>query len=79
MGADLYYDLYLHSQDSENGGDSGCPSERRSEGDLVEHHSQVSNITWIFDLFFTVFVSSTGFWMIVGIKSKQIQNIITFK
>ncbi|KAK9965189.1 hypothetical protein ABG768_004291 [Culter alburnus] len=27
-------------KDSENGGDSGYPSEKRSEGDLVEHHSQ---------------------------------------
>ncbi|XP_016424914.1 eukaryotic elongation factor 2 kinase isoform X4 [Sinocyclocheilus rhinocerous] len=27
-------------KDSENGGDSGYPSEKRSEGDSVEHHSQ---------------------------------------
>ncbi|XP_056325088.1 eukaryotic elongation factor 2 kinase isoform X2 [Danio aesculapii] len=27
-------------QDSENGGDSGYPSEKRSEGDPVEHHGQ---------------------------------------
>ncbi|XP_051968113.1 eukaryotic elongation factor 2 kinase isoform X2 [Xyrauchen texanus] len=27
-------------KDSENGGDSGCPSERRSEGDPAEHHNQ---------------------------------------
>ncbi|XP_039515113.1 eukaryotic elongation factor 2 kinase isoform X5 [Pimephales promelas] len=35
-------------KDSENGGDSGCPSERRSEGDLVEHHSQLTEEKWSF-------------------------------
>ncbi|XP_016142847.1 eukaryotic elongation factor 2 kinase-like, partial [Sinocyclocheilus grahami] len=29
-------------KDSENGGDSGYPSEKRSEGDSVEHHSQLT-------------------------------------
>uniref|UniRef100_A0A8C2JY96 Eukaryotic elongation factor 2 kinase n=1 Tax=Cyprinus carpio TaxID=7962 RepID=A0A8C2JY96_CYPCA len=48
--ADLYCELYLHSQDSENGGDSGCPSEKRSEGDLVEYHSQVQIISWVDNL-----------------------------
>uniref|UniRef100_A0A8C1NID7 Eukaryotic elongation factor 2 kinase n=1 Tax=Cyprinus carpio TaxID=7962 RepID=A0A8C1NID7_CYPCA len=48
--ADLYCELYLHSQDSENGGDSGCPSEKRSEGDLVEYHSQVQIISWLDNL-----------------------------
>uniref|UniRef100_A0A8C1NJJ7 Eukaryotic elongation factor 2 kinase n=1 Tax=Cyprinus carpio TaxID=7962 RepID=A0A8C1NJJ7_CYPCA len=46
--ADLYCELYLHSQDSENGGDSGCPSEKRSEGDLVEYHSQLTDEKWSF-------------------------------
>uniref|UniRef100_A0A8C2K0R0 Eukaryotic elongation factor 2 kinase n=1 Tax=Cyprinus carpio TaxID=7962 RepID=A0A8C2K0R0_CYPCA len=36
--------------DSENGGDSGCPSEKRSEGDLVEYHSQVQIISWVDNL-----------------------------
>ncbi|XP_052427000.1 eukaryotic elongation factor 2 kinase isoform X3 [Carassius gibelio] len=35
-------------KDSENGGDSGCPSEKRSEGDLVEHHSQLTDEKWSF-------------------------------
>uniref|UniRef100_A0A671SS63 Eukaryotic elongation factor 2 kinase n=1 Tax=Sinocyclocheilus anshuiensis TaxID=1608454 RepID=A0A671SS63_9TELE len=36
--------------DSENGGDSGYPSEKRSEGDSVEHHSQVQIISWLDNL-----------------------------
>ncbi|XP_077062236.1 eukaryotic elongation factor 2 kinase isoform X3 [Siphateles boraxobius] len=35
-------------KDSENGGDSGYPSEKRSEGDLVEHHSQLTEEKWSF-------------------------------
>ncbi|KTF91701.1 hypothetical protein cypCar_00013370 [Cyprinus carpio] len=35
-------------KDSENGGDSGCPSEKRSEGDLVEYHSQLTDEKWSF-------------------------------
>lgn len=35
-------------RDSENGGDSGYPSEKRSEGDLVEHHSQLTEEKWSF-------------------------------
>uniref|UniRef100_A0A672N8E2 Eukaryotic elongation factor 2 kinase n=1 Tax=Sinocyclocheilus grahami TaxID=75366 RepID=A0A672N8E2_SINGR len=38
------------SNDSENGGDSGYPSEKRSEGDSVEHHSQVQIISWLDNL-----------------------------
>uniref|UniRef100_A0A8C1VPS0 Eukaryotic elongation factor 2 kinase n=1 Tax=Cyprinus carpio TaxID=7962 RepID=A0A8C1VPS0_CYPCA len=34
--ADYYCELSLHSQDSENGGDSGYPSEKRSEGDSLD-------------------------------------------
>uniref|UniRef100_A0A8C2ESI0 Eukaryotic elongation factor 2 kinase n=1 Tax=Cyprinus carpio TaxID=7962 RepID=A0A8C2ESI0_CYPCA len=33
--SDYYCELSLHSQDSENGGDSGYPSEKRSEGDSL--------------------------------------------
>uniref|UniRef100_A0A8C1L4W0 Eukaryotic elongation factor 2 kinase n=1 Tax=Cyprinus carpio TaxID=7962 RepID=A0A8C1L4W0_CYPCA len=36
--------------DSENGGDSGYPSEKRSEGDSVEHQSQVQIISWLDNL-----------------------------
>uniref|UniRef100_A0A672NAP2 Eukaryotic elongation factor 2 kinase n=1 Tax=Sinocyclocheilus grahami TaxID=75366 RepID=A0A672NAP2_SINGR len=35
-------------KDSENGGDSGYPSEKRSEGDSVEHHSQLTEEKWSF-------------------------------
>uniref|UniRef100_A0A673J998 Eukaryotic elongation factor 2 kinase n=1 Tax=Sinocyclocheilus rhinocerous TaxID=307959 RepID=A0A673J998_9TELE len=35
-------------KDSENGGDSGYPSEKRSEGDSVEHHSQLTEDKWSF-------------------------------
>lgn len=35
-------------KDSENGGDSGYPSEKRSEGDLVEHNSQLTEEKWSF-------------------------------
>ncbi|XP_052466827.1 eukaryotic elongation factor 2 kinase isoform X2 [Carassius gibelio] len=34
------YRANIDHKDSENGGDSGYPSEKRSEGDSVEHHSQ---------------------------------------
>ncbi|XP_073684463.1 eukaryotic elongation factor 2 kinase isoform X3 [Garra rufa] len=34
--------------DSENGGDSGYPSEKRSEGDSAEHHSQLTEEKWTF-------------------------------
>uniref|UniRef100_A0A8C1VRH1 Eukaryotic elongation factor 2 kinase n=1 Tax=Cyprinus carpio TaxID=7962 RepID=A0A8C1VRH1_CYPCA len=34
--SDYYCELSLHSQDSENGGDSGYPSEKRSEGDSLD-------------------------------------------
>ncbi|KTF85071.1 hypothetical protein cypCar_00021701 [Cyprinus carpio] len=35
-------------KDSENGGDSGYPSEKRSEGDSVEHQSQLTEEKWSF-------------------------------
>ncbi|XP_065113840.1 eukaryotic elongation factor 2 kinase isoform X3 [Paramisgurnus dabryanus] len=35
-------------QDSENGGDSGYPSERRSEGDAGEHQHQLTEEKWTF-------------------------------
>ncbi|XP_051530146.1 eukaryotic elongation factor 2 kinase isoform X3 [Myxocyprinus asiaticus] len=35
-------------KDSDNGGDSGYPSERRSEGDPVEHHNQLTEEKWSF-------------------------------
>uniref|UniRef100_A0AAR2KK95 Eukaryotic elongation factor 2 kinase n=1 Tax=Pygocentrus nattereri TaxID=42514 RepID=A0AAR2KK95_PYGNA len=36
-------EIIFQSQSSENGGDSGYPSERRSEGDLGEHNDRVFN------------------------------------
>ncbi|XP_046710103.1 eukaryotic elongation factor 2 kinase isoform X5 [Silurus meridionalis] len=35
-------------KDSESGGDSGCPSEKRSEGDPVEHHDRLTEEKWSF-------------------------------
>uniref|UniRef100_A0A671SST5 Eukaryotic elongation factor 2 kinase n=1 Tax=Sinocyclocheilus anshuiensis TaxID=1608454 RepID=A0A671SST5_9TELE len=44
------FDMSPSEIDSENGGDSGYPSEKRSEGDSVEHHSQVQIISWLDNL-----------------------------
>ncbi|XP_053367393.1 eukaryotic elongation factor 2 kinase isoform X7 [Clarias gariepinus] len=35
-------------KDSESGGDSGYPSEKRSEGDLGEHHERLTEEKWSF-------------------------------
>ncbi|XP_053094797.1 eukaryotic elongation factor 2 kinase isoform X7 [Pangasianodon hypophthalmus] len=35
-------------KDSESGGDSGYPSEKRSEGDIGEHHERVTEEKWSF-------------------------------
>uniref|UniRef100_A0A673J9J9 Eukaryotic elongation factor 2 kinase n=1 Tax=Sinocyclocheilus rhinocerous TaxID=307959 RepID=A0A673J9J9_9TELE len=42
------FDMSPSEIDSENGGDSGYPSEKRSEGDSVEHHSQLTEDKWSF-------------------------------
>uniref|UniRef100_A0A4W4FYG9 Eukaryotic elongation factor 2 kinase n=1 Tax=Electrophorus electricus TaxID=8005 RepID=A0A4W4FYG9_ELEEL len=46
----------FYSQDSENGGDSGYPSERRSEGDMVEHNERV----FVYP-FFTIYNTFTSY------------------
>ncbi|XP_050979869.1 eukaryotic elongation factor 2 kinase isoform X4 [Labeo rohita] len=40
LGWSYMNEMNTDHKDSENGGDSGYPSEKRSEGDSVEHHSQ---------------------------------------
>uniref|UniRef100_A0AAR2J4F6 Alpha-type protein kinase domain-containing protein n=1 Tax=Pygocentrus nattereri TaxID=42514 RepID=A0AAR2J4F6_PYGNA len=48
LSADPEAEIIFQSQSSENGGDSGYPSERRSEGDLGEHNDRLTEEKWSF-------------------------------
>ncbi|XP_050979870.1 eukaryotic elongation factor 2 kinase isoform X5 [Labeo rohita] len=48
LGWSYMNEMNTDHKDSENGGDSGYPSEKRSEGDSVEHHSQLTEEKWTF-------------------------------